>query len=400
MNWLAPPPITVLNRHISRNRIPVQTQEQSPVQTQEQSPDQTSKLQVQNQEQSPDQTQEQSPDQSTQANQAKNKKCPRHKHHPELYDPVMLDPFKIADEQHNLYCIQKTRRQAYYVKGDNFIQEVLNALQSSKYQVVKNIKQKYQDGTITDMKNEFKDFTYHNQTHKIYVRVAVVRGHREQDINGNISVDILGICKKGSTIPMILEDPICSALIDRILCLARETHLPCVSHNCLWICEKQNLQQDVPVICPMCKTEQCFTCHAVWEHHQGMTCESFSATERLHKLVGDHKDALADGIVQPCPKCKVIVYRQDGCNHMTCTEACREHWCWACGLDGLQHRYQDPYHHFRRGQCPTADVFSNPTEAQRMIAARNKLAFPWLFTTKENGDNKTTLTESDEKLDA
>jgi hypothetical protein len=32
-----------------------------------------------------------------------------------------------------------------------------------------------------------------------------------------------------------------------------------------------------------------------------------------------------------CPKCRVPIEKNDGCNHMTCPK-CNHYWCWSCGL--------------------------------------------------------------------
>ena len=32
-----------------------------------------------------------------------------------------------------------------------------------------------------------------------------------------------------------------------------------------------------------------------------------------------------------CPKCKTIVEKLGGCEHMTC-KRCKYEWCWICGL--------------------------------------------------------------------
>ena len=50
-----------------------------------------------------------------------------------------------------------------------------------------------------------------------------------------------------------------------------------------------------------------------------------------------------DKVVKQCPRCKIYTEKNEGCNHMTCTE-CKYQWCWLC-----EGEYQDG--HFRTGQC-------------------------------------------------
>ena len=47
--------------------------------------------------------------------------------------------------------------------------------------------------------------------------------------------------------------------------------------------------------------------------------------------------------MKQCPKCKIYTEKNEGCNHMKCTE-CKFQWCWLCEKEYL-------YGHCERGLC-------------------------------------------------
>lgn len=72
--------------------------------------------------------------------------------------------------------------------------------------------------------------------------------------------------------------------------------------KCKFSCE---LDGDVKerVNCPGCTRDICLVCKTEW--HAGITCET-----NLIRMFG--------GQVNTCPKCKVIIHKDGGCNHVTC----------------------------------------------------------------------------------
>ena len=79
--------------------------------------------------------------------------------------------------------------------------------------------------------------------------------------------------------------------------------------------------------------EFCFNC--LKEPHGNKKCDEIldEAFEEWRK----HK------IVKRCPNCKVWTEKNEGCNHMTCTE-CKFQWCWLC-----QKKYSSG--HYNIGSC-------------------------------------------------
>ncbi|KAG6841624.1 hypothetical protein C0991_009049 [Blastosporella zonata] len=79
--------------------------------------------------------------------------------------------------------------------------------------------------------------------------------------------------------------------------------------------------RDTVLQCPSCLLRICPSCHV--EAHDGFACpDPEGDKKRLQQWMKDHD-------VKPCPGCKVLIERAEGCNHMTCTQ-CKTHICWVC----------------------------------------------------------------------
>ncbi|TVY16571.1 ATP-dependent RNA helicase DEAH12-like protein [Lachnellula arida] len=77
--------------------------------------------------------------------------------------------------------------------------------------------------------------------------------------------------------------------------------------------------------CSNCPQRLCTSCHENW--HGGRTCAEYKdlisgGYEGLEKL----KKKLN---IKACPKCKTLMEKIEGCNHMSCP-ACKAHLCWVC----------------------------------------------------------------------
>ena len=77
----------------------------------------------------------------------------------------------------------------------------------------------------------------------------------------------------------------------------------------------------------------CYVCLKLW--HGKTNCD-----EELDK---DFQIWKKDKVVKQCPRCKIYTEKNEGCNHMTCTE-CKFQWCWLC-----EGEYNE--NHFSTGSC-------------------------------------------------
>ena len=62
--------------------------------------------------------------------------------------------------------------------------------------------------------------------------------------------------------------------------------------------------------------------------------------------------------LKQCPRCKIYTEKNEGCNHMTCTN-CKFQWCWLC-----EGKYE--YGHYNQGKCRGLQ-FSNARNVEEAI---------------------------------
>ena len=79
--------------------------------------------------------------------------------------------------------------------------------------------------------------------------------------------------------------------------------------------------------------QYCYVCLKKW--HGKSKCD-----EELDKDFQIWKEGK---VVKQCPRCKIYTEKNEGCNHMTCTE-CKYQWCWLC-----EGKYEEG--HFASGTC-------------------------------------------------
>lgn len=124
---------------------------------------------------------------------------------------------------------------------------------------------------------------------------------------------------------------------------------------------------DEPIFrCGACGHKHCVACEANW--HEDETCTQYQDRRRVERGVeNDQSQQEVEKLSKPCPKCKVPIEKNNGCDHMTCSR-CRHHFCWICSAGYLQifaqgnHRHAEGCTHYRA--LPSAEE----QEAQRRRA--------------------------------
>ena len=82
-----------------------------------------------------------------------------------------------------------------------------------------------------------------------------------------------------------------------------------------------------------CGYNSCFKCSR--EHHYPASCNIMELW--LKECNQDSENALwLMENTKNCPKCKLAIQKNQGCNHMTCSQ-CRHQFCWLCKEDWKKH---------------------------------------------------------------
>ena len=90
----------------------------------------------------------------------------------------------------------------------------------------------------------------------------------------------------------------------------------CPTPNC-----KSFLQKELDNKFVSCQNghQWCYECLKAW--HKDSTCEEIQ--DKDFQIWSQGK------VLKRCPNCKIYTEKNEGCNHMTCTE-CKYQWCWLC----------------------------------------------------------------------
>eukprot|EP01083_Nonionella_stella_P142658 441846_1 len=80
--------------------------------------------------------------------------------------------------------------------------------------------------------------------------------------------------------------------------------------------------------CEECKTTICFNCSKLW-HGYFTKCSSAQTAEDANEAKFIEWESEKKEGVKKCPKCKIRIEKNEGCNHMTC-QSCKYEFCWIC----------------------------------------------------------------------
>src|SRR5699024_6031984 len=93
---------------------------------------------------------------------------------------------------------------------------------------------------------------------------------------------------------------------------------------------------------PECEKVSCRLCNK--PSHVPMTCGE--ARQDGHLSTRDQsEEAMSEALMRSCPKCKVKIIKENGCNKMQCTK-CRTLMCYVCKKDITG----QGYNHFNQGR--------------------------------------------------
>eukprot|EP01097_Dermamoeba_algensis_P004844 TRINITY_DN3109_c0_g1_i1.p1 TRINITY_DN3109_c0_g1~~TRINITY_DN3109_c0_g1_i1.p1 ORF type:complete len:472 (-),score=114.96 TRINITY_DN3109_c0_g1_i1:150-1565(-) len=102
----------------------------------------------------------------------------------------------------------------------------------------------------------------------------------------------------------------------------------CPAPDCKNVVKYEALHEQNEAVTCKCGLSFCFNCLSV--EHKPCTCEMLKEWNKKNSGTDQALDhQLIATISRECPKCRVPVQKNGGCNHMVCSR-CTYHFCWQC----------------------------------------------------------------------
>lgn len=114
--------------------------------------------------------------------------------------------------------------------------------------------------------------------------------------------------------------------------------------------------------CHQCKINVCLKCNNLL--HPDKPCDQADKAE--------FKKYMSQNEILQCPKCGINIFKEKGCNHMTCI-ACRHQFCWICKKDYSPNHYSK----FNPFGCPGMQFVTPKTGA--VCCQRTKAVLFWII---------------------
>ena len=107
----------------------------------------------------------------------------------------------------------------------------------------------------------------------------------------------------------------------------------CPNVQCEYCCEREDMGRMLYDVTCECGTEFCFSCGQLT--HKPCDCETARLWSEKASAESENVNWIAAN-TKHCPKCNRHIEKNQGCNHMTCSQ-CRYEFCWICMGDWKNH---------------------------------------------------------------
>ena len=112
----------------------------------------------------------------------------------------------------------------------------------------------------------------------------------------------------------------------------------------------------------------CFLCSK--KPHGENPCE-----EKMDKSIIEYA---LNNFVKKCPNCSIIIEKNNGCNHITCSK-CQYQWCWLCNQ-----KYE--IGHYSQGKCKGFQFFKPKNEYEIKLMMEGKINADELSESQRQSD--------------